>query len=336
VKGGGVRDSFLLGYYMMALDEQLRLGYACLNTVLRAEDIFSSRGIRLETISHKGVQELERLSLQNIEDTKTIVRWNEANGIRNFRLTSVLLPHFTNPRTGLNMNMGFAATQLYELGALANHLGHRITMHPDHFSYTIVSAKPEAVSHALADLSMHAEILDHMGMGPDSILCIHGPGTQGDRDATMRLWDVAYQRLPRNVRSRIALENTEHNYDVNVILATCERNGIPMALDWFHNSVADVKVDITDELMSRILDTWRRVGKRPVFHLSEQAPGKRVGTHSDMVEAIPEKLLKLPDTHRVALDIDLESKKKEEAVLYLYNKYATRTTVDKRLVWKWK
>lgn len=211
----------------MAIHESLRLGYACINTVLREDDIFSSRGIRLENVTKKGVEELQRLSLENIEDTKTIVRWNELNGIRSFRLTSVLLPHFTNPRTGLHMTMDFAKPKLRELGDLARQFGHRITMHPDHFSYTIVSKNPEVVRHAIADLNMHAEILDAMGMGPDSVMCIHGPGTQDDRDRVLEEWGQAVKALPETTRRRLVLENTEHNYDVLTVLKTCEKNDIP-------------------------------------------------------------------------------------------------------------
>ena len=64
---------------------------------------------------------------------------------------------------------------------------------------------------------------------------------------------------------------------------------------------------------------------RPKFHISEQAIDKKKGAHSDYVETIPNYLLSLPD-----IDIMIEAKAKEQAVLYLYGKY---TSFDGK-IWK--
>lgn len=109
-----------------------------------------------------------------------------------------------------------------------------------------------------------------------------------------------------------------------------------MVLDWFHNRVADVKIEITDEIMSRILATWTRRGIRPLFHLSEQAPGQRRGAHGDSVDSIPHALLTFHARFGVGLDIDIECRMKEQSVLKLYAKYATKTMVNNRVIWKWR
>lgn len=314
------------------LMEQLRLGYACINTVLREDGVFSSRGVRQANATPERLQEL---TLANISDTKTIVQWNEDNGIRCFRLSSMIFPQFNNPRLSFKPTMDYAIGPLRELGDLANRYGHRLTTHPDHFSYTIVAENPDTVRHAIADLTHQADMLDAMGMPSDSIMCIHGPGTQGDHERALRLWGDAYHRLPSNVRARIALENTEHHYDVLSILNTCERNGVPMVLDWFHNEVADKHIPLDDQTLARITRTWTNRGLRPQFHLSEQAPGLRRGAHGDTVSQIPEALLRFPDRFGCGLDIDIEAKTKEQAVLELYCKYTIRQIVDGRIVYKW-
>lgn len=317
-------------------DEPLRLGYACLNTALREDDIFSSRGIILKNANSKGVDELRRLVLLNIADTKTILHWNEEHGIRSFRLTSVLLAHYTQPNLDFKWDMEFASDSLKELGDLARKYSMRITTHPDHFSYQISSLKPEVVDHAVADLKMHDEILTCMGMDEQSVMTVHGPAPLGDKDAALKRWEAAYEQLPDGVKKRLVLENDEWSWGVMALLPVCERHNIPFVLDWFHNSVSRERVEITDELLTRVLATWTRRGIRPLMHYSEQDPDNRVGSHSKMVESLPADLLAIPEKFGVSVDVDIEAKNKEQAVLAMYRKYFDDTRVGSRLVWRLK
>jgi len=61
-----------------------RLGYACLNTVLRTpgrgqEPVFCSRTCRLETMKQKGMDLVKELGLRNVEDLGRMIEWNERN-----------------------------------------------------------------------------------------------------------------------------------------------------------------------------------------------------------------------------------------------------------------
>lgn len=318
------------------IEEPIRLGYACVNTALREDDVFSSRGIILKNANLKGEKELHRLVLNNIEDTKTILKWNEDHGIRNFRLSSVVFPHYTNPDLEFRYNMKFAEKSLRELGDFARANHHRITTHPDHFSYMIASPSPKVREHAVADLHMHDEMLKRIGLGDESIMTIHGGGRYGDKAATLTRWERAFLELPDDIRKRLVIENDEWNWGVMDLLPTCEKLGIPLVLDWFHNSVSADRVEIDDALLGRILDTWRRRGIRPLMHYSEQAEGKRVGGHSDLVENLPRMLLDIPAKHKIFVDVDLECKLKEQAVIRMYEKYFDATRDGQRLVWRLK
>jgi UV DNA damage repair endonuclease len=63
-----------------------------------------------------------------------------------------------------------------------------------------------------------------------------------------------------------------------------------------------------------------------LFHLSESKPGVTLShslterrAHSDYVNSLPEALIELIKTERINLDI--EAKMKEQAIIRLYNKY---------------
>lgn len=60
---------------------QGRLGYACLNTILRKRKpaVFCSRTCRIDTIKKNGMDFLKELGRANIIDLKTLIQWNEDN-----------------------------------------------------------------------------------------------------------------------------------------------------------------------------------------------------------------------------------------------------------------
>ena len=70
----------------------------------------------------------------------------------------------------------------------------------------------------------------------------------------------------------------------------------------------------------QILETWKKRGIKPKFHVSEQGAG-RCGHHSDYIEVIPDYLLEIPEKYNTHIDIMIEAKMKEQAVFKLYAKY---------------
>jgi UV DNA damage endonuclease len=84
----------------MSENRPIQLGLCCLNTVLRGQKppVFSSRTLILRTLAEKGVDELKSRVIQNLKDTINLIEWNEANGIKLFRLSSELFPHKSNPK----------------------------------------------------------------------------------------------------------------------------------------------------------------------------------------------------------------------------------------------
>ncbi|KAM7210437.1 UV-damage endonuclease [Rhypophila decipiens] len=129
-----------------------RLGYACLNTYLRAAkpSVFSSRTWRMDSIikhlhplrdpsqpehpknnpprrdQKKFVQDL---GLANARDISKMFRWNGKYNIKFFRLSSEMFPFGSHPDHGYTL-APFASEALTETGKVAAELGHRLTIHP--------------------------------------------------------------------------------------------------------------------------------------------------------------------------------------------------------------
>lgn len=69
-------------------------------------------------------------------------------------------------------NLEYCAEALAQAGALAKKYGHRLTTHPGQYTQ-LGSPKPAVVEAAIRDLAYHCEMLDRMGLGPDSVMIIH-------------------------------------------------------------------------------------------------------------------------------------------------------------------
>ena len=85
----------------MSENKPIQLGLCCLNTVLRAQKptVFSSRKMIIKSVKEKGIDALKEKIIQNLKDTLVLIDYNEANGIKVFRLSSELFPHKKQPKS---------------------------------------------------------------------------------------------------------------------------------------------------------------------------------------------------------------------------------------------
>lgn len=293
----------------------VNLGYACINTELRAQGVFSSRTCRISTLI-KTPEALYSLIDKNLLDLLTILEWNAKHQVKLFRISSQLFPLMSHKDWGYNL-VSYHDT-LKTIGNYAKANGIRLSMHVG--QWTLLSSVNEQTTlNSIKDLEMHCEILDAMGCDHNSVIVIHGGRKNGIQDLRKN-----FMRLPDNVKKRIALENCEIAYKVEDLLPVCEEFGIPLILDYHHYNLN--KDQPLEELMPRILDTWYKRDLRPKFHMSEgceHANPKSMTSmrkHSDIIYNLPDNL---PDN----IDLMLEAKLKEQSVFYLREKYADRLKI---------
>lgn len=309
----------------MSINKPVQLGLCCLNTTLRGQkpSIFCSRKMIIRKIEEDGIQALKLKIIQNLNDLYEMIKWNEQNGIKVLRISSELFPHISNPKVE-GYDMDFADALLKKIGEYARSLNHRLTFHPG--QYNVVGTPNETTfQQTINDLSYHAEVLDRMGMGTDSVMVVHGGGLYGDKEMTLERWCENYKRLPEPIRRRLVLENCEKCFSIEDCLYVSEKVHVPVVFDTHHYSCynilhPDENFKNPAEYMESILNTWKRRGVKPKFHVSEQGSG-RTGHHSDYIEVIPNYLLEIPEKYGCDIDIMIEAKKKELAIFKLYTKY---------------
>ncbi|KAG1762860.1 UV-endonuclease UvdE-domain-containing protein [Suillus occidentalis] len=285
-----------------------RLGYACLNTILRNkkpadEAVFCSRTCRIETIKKNGIEWVKDLGRRNIEDMLKIIEWNEENNIRFMRLSSEMFPFASHELYGYSLD--YCAPILAEVGALANKYGHRLTVHPGQFTQ-LGSPRDSVIKASIRELEYHAQMLNLMGIGPDGVMIIHGGGVYGDKEAALaRIRKTVEEDLPKDVRDRLVLENDE------IWISHSSSTIIHDAL----NPSSDLT---PSEIIARANVIFARRGIKPKQHLSEAREGAVTvmerRAHADRCQKLPEAL---PDD----MDLMIEAKDKEQAVLHLYRLY---------------
>lgn len=309
----------------MSDNKSIQLGLCCLNTVLREQKppVFASRSVILKTLETKGVDHLKEKITQNLKDILTMMDWNEANGIKVFRLSSELFPHKSNPKA-TDYTFDFAQDLLKQIGEKSKQLNQRLTFHPGQFN-CIGSPNETVVENTTTDLKYHADVLDLMGLGPNSVMVIHGGGTYKNKEETKNRWCENYLKMPEPIRRRLVLENCEKNFSIEDCLEISERVNVPVVFDTHHFDCYKI-LHPTETFreqayyMPLILETWKRRGIKPKFHISEQGSGK-CGHHSDYIEVVPDYLMEIPEKYGVDIDIMIEAKMKEQAIFKLYEKY---------------
>ena len=309
----------------MSEPRPVQLGLCCMNTTLKKQKppVYAARRIIVRIIDEKGIDELKRRILANLDDLYKMLEWNEANGIRVFRLSSELFQHKTNPKVS-DYTYDFAKEHLKKIGDYAIEKGHRLTFHPGQFN-VLASPSEKAYLQTLKDLEYHADVLDLMGLGKDSVMVIHGGGVYGEKEKTMQRWIENYHKLPDKIKNRLVLENCEKSYSIEDCLKIHEYTGIPVVFDTHHFDCyillhPDEEFSPASEYIPQILDTWKDKGIKPKFHVSEQGSGK-IGHHSDYIDILPEYLLEIPERYGIEIDIMIEAKMKELSIQKLYEKY---------------
>lgn len=281
----------------------MRLGYACMNTELKT--IF--RTCRLATAEKEGMAKVKELTLQNMQTTLEVIRWNKAHNISFYRASSSIVPLATHPVNDWiwweDPDFLAIASEIREL-VEAEQM--RISVHPGQYS-VLNSPKPEVVVRTIEDLEYHDRLITLLG-GTDIIL--HTGGAYGDKENAKMRFAENYALLSNSIKRKLRLENDDKTFTVRDVLDISKVCGVPVCFDiHHHNCNNDGETVDFDE----ILATWEGVG-RPKIHISTGKEGFTDLRHHNIVtEEDFNQLLALLDGTEA--DIMFEAKLKEQAVM---------------------
>jgi len=294
----------------------MNIGYACINMTLGEQTprITTNRSMVKKTFTQKGISYASELALQNSRDLFEIIKWNVKNGIKLFRISSDMLPWASEYNVEDMPDFQKISNILKGCGTYANENGVRLTSHPGPFN-VLVSPNPKVVQNTITDLELHGKLFDLMGLSltPYNKINIHCNGVYGDKIAAMDRFCENFEKLSESVKKRLTVENDDKAsmYSVSDLMYIHHKIGIPIVFDYHHHQFCTGGLSERQALLLAT-STWRKSGVTPIVHYSESKEGAKPQAHSDYITA-------LPNTHRMSVDIMVEAKAKELAILPFIN-----------------
>ena len=292
----------------------MNIGYACINMTM-GKKVTTNRSMVKKTFNAKGLDYVSELALANAKDLIKILEWNRLNGINFFRLSSALVPWGDNIDITQLKDYKEFKFELKKAGDYAKFWNIRINSHPGPFN-VLPSPNESVVQKTFADLELHGKIFDLMGLSktPYNNINIHCNGVYGDKQSAMDRLITNFKRLSPSVRKRLTLENDDKAsmYSVRDLMYIHENTGIPIVFDYHHHQFCTG--DLSEEAALKLAATTWPKGITQEVHYSESKalhennPKEKPQAHSYLINA-------LPNTYGLDLDIMVEAKGKELAIL---------------------
>ncbi|MBZ5749956.1 UV DNA damage repair endonuclease UvsE [Metabacillus rhizolycopersici] len=302
---------------------RIRFGYVA--NALGLWDASPSKALTFARYSalpkNERMEKLKSVTAQNLQHTKRILYYNIAHEIELYRFSSSLVPLATHPDVMWDFITPFK-TEWEELGQLIQQFKFRPSFHPNQFTL-FTSPREEVTLNAVTDMKYHFQMIEAMNALERGIINIHIGGAYGDKTEALRRFHQNIKKLPNEIKRHMTLENDDKTYDVEETLITCEKENIPMILDYHHYMANQGGVDLPLYLQ-RIFNTWNVCHTVPKVHLSSPKSDQAYRSHADFVSiefVLP--FLKMAKVLNQDFDIMIEAKQKNLAMHRLIEEIAS-------------
>jgi UV DNA damage endonuclease len=283
----------------------------------------------------------------SLDALDAVLAYCDDHDIRLYRMATGLAPYASHPDLpGFRDAPARHAGRLAEVGATARRLGIRLSSHPG--QYTVLNSEDDEVRRlAAVELEVQAELMDAMGLGPEAVVVVHVGGAAGGVAASLDRFERGFGLLSGAARGRLVVENDDRTFALRDVLELSRRIGRPVVWDILHHHCHDPDRIPDREALELALATWPE-GVRPKMHYStpktaveevKRKVGRRVErrlvlpqlrAHADLIDPIAFEAFAVGTARGLDVDVMLEAKAKDLALLRLREQLAARgvTGVD--------
>jgi UV DNA damage endonuclease len=261
--------------------------------------------------------------------------------VRMYRMATALAPYASHPDLPqFHGQVRECEADLAAVGALARERGIRLSTHPG--QYTVLnSERPDTQAAAVAELEVQAALLDAMRLPPEAVVVLHVGGAAGGSQQALDRFAAGFERLSERARGRLTIENDDRSFALIDVLALARRIGRPVVWDILHHHCHDPHRIPDAEALALAAATWPP-GVRPKVHFSsprtaveerKRRNGRRVErtlalpplrAHADLVDPIAFEHFLTGTAAGIDVDVMLEAKAKDLALLRLRDQLAAR------------
>ena len=298
---------------------KIRLGYVAISKKL-GKKVTSSSTVTFSNynkivLPSKKLEKLQTVAASNLHDLEKIIKYNIENNIHFYRITSALIPLVTHPEVGYWGHREFLKQDFEYVGKLINESNMRVDTHPDEFN-VINSINPKVVENTKINLLRQAEWFDDFKYDLGKMV-IHVGGATNGKEAGLERFITNFNTFPKEVKSKIIIENDDKTYTARETLNLCNELNLPMVLDVHHHNCNNANDNIYD-LIPKIFDTWKNEKLPPKLHFSSPKNGENDRKHSDFIN--PHDFINFLENIKLFntdIDIMLECKEKDLALFKL-------------------
>jgi UV DNA damage endonuclease len=288
-------------------------GYCCINLTLDKAGIKIGRSMIKKTFDAKGIKYAGELAEANIRDMIEIIKWNNDNDVKVYRMSSSMFPWMSEYELTDLPNWSTISNLLKGAGTLVQKYGQRVGFHPGQFC-VLPSPNQKTVNNSIKELDQHAFIMDTMGLpiNQQYSMNIHVGGSYGDKEAAIQRFIDNFKLLSPSAQSRLVLENDDKpaQYSVSDLYRIYQAIGTPITFDYHHHRCYEDPMPEHDALQLAA-STWPK-GIRQLCHYSSAK--KLHEDSSAIIRAHADYLYEYIETYGMELDIEIEAKAKELAL----------------------
>ncbi|MDD4027936.1 MAG: UV DNA damage repair endonuclease UvsE [Bacilli bacterium] len=280
-----------------------KIGYACITMGMDR----NYRTLRAKNISDDYLKDIIEYNLNLLEDT---IDYNYNNNIFLYRISSDIIPFGSSKLNTFDWRSYFS-NKLKKIGNKIKNYNMRVSMHPG--QYTIInSPREDVVKNSINDLIYHCDFMDLMGLDCTNKMIIHIGGVYGNKEESIRRFVSNYKLLSSNIKCRVVIENDDKSYNINDVMEISNIINVPVVYDNLHNEINNYDHNSDIYWINIAGKTWDKKDGIQKIHYSQQAIGKKKGSHSDTIDVDVFKKLynKLNN-----IDIMLEVKDKDISVI---------------------
>ena len=250
----------------------MKLGYPVISYSLQRVGIEPYRN--LSESENRG-----KTYLQNLEDLKSLLKWNEEQGIKFYRVSN----HFAPNDIEKLSESSEILKAFEEIGEFVTAHNHRLSFHCSHYA-VLASPKDWVRRLSRIEIESQSKFFDLLGLSPShwNKINIHVGGAYRNRENTIKEWVKEWEKLSDSAKSRLVVENDDKAslYSVDFLYKNLYKEiGIPITFDSFHHNFCN-SGETKEEAAKMAASTWKSA--EPCFHF---ASSKNLNESSSAITA---------------------------------------------------
>lgn len=273
------------------------------------------------------IRKLERIALENLENTYRILKHSLFNDIHFYRFSSKLIPLANHEELPGWDYLQPLKGKLAEIGSFVKEHHMRVDFHPDHF-VVLNSPSRDVFINSVKNLKMHYLLLRGMKLDPTHRSVLHIGGNYKDTELSLERFVEQWSDVPMPIQQMIMLENDDTSFTLEDTLYLCEKLGIPLVFD-YHHHLAFHRDKTWEDKWDRVVDTWKTSPLPIKMHISSPKSEEKFRHHSDYVDInMFFKFLNEIKGSVPQIDCMIEAKQKDEALFTLMKQIKHQENIE--------